>query len=221
MIYDYLGNEVFSSVPSRLRGKKILAIGDSFVKGHTLPDSDTWLHKLATRQNMTAVNYGVNGASLAYSNPESYPSIMENYQTYITNNPNMDYVIVIAGHNDASANLHGGTAIPIGTDSDTVNTTFKGALNILISALITAYPTGHILFLSPFNRHGTESDYADAMKEITGIYSVPFYDCYRRSGICFQNNAQNLTFGIGDSLHLNAAGNERFSYIIESKLLEL
>lgn len=218
MIYDISGNEI---IHDRLHNKSILAIGDSFVKGHTLSDTDTWLYKLAGRHNMISVNCGINGTSLAYSNPESYPSIMENYQSYISNNPNMDYIVVIAGHNDASANLHGGTAIPIGTNTDSVNTTFKGALNILISALITAYPTGHILFLSPFNRHGTEADYAEAMKDITGIYSIPFYDCYRRSEVCFQNNAQNSAFGIDDSLHLNAAGNERLSHIIEAKLFEL
>lgn len=218
MIYDINGNVIINN---RLQGKKILAIGDSFVKGHTLSESQTWLYKLATRNGMTAVNCGRNGASIAYSNPESYQSIMETYQADITNNPNMDYIIVLAGHNDASPTGHGGTAIPIGANTDSINTTFKGALNILIPALLTAYPSAHILFMSPFNLRGIEEDYADAMKEITGIYSIPFYDCYRRSTVCFQNTAQAETFELGNTLHLNEAGQERFSYIVESKLLEL
>lgn len=217
MVYDINGN----SIDNRLSGKKILAIGDSFVRGDTATDSQLWLTKLASRNNMTAYNHGINGASIAYSNPETYPSIMERYQSIISAVPSTDYVVVLAGHNDANPSIHGGTAIPIGENTDDVNTTFKGALNILISALLTAYPTAIMLFMSPFNRREYEGEYAEAMEEVTGLYSVPFYDNYKRSSVCFQNSAQKNAFDLNNTLHLNEAGHERFSYIVEEKLLSL
>ena len=214
-------NGELTGVKNRLCGKTLLVIGDSFVEGHTLSESQTWAYKLADRNGMTCINKGINGASIAYSANEQYTSIVESIASIINSVSSADYVVVLAGHNDANADLHGGTAIPIGNDDDAANTTYKGALNIIIDALLDAYPTAHILLCAPFNRRGIEEDYAAAMETMAGIYSVPFFDSYHRSTICFQNTAQNTTYELENTLHLNEAGHERFSYIIDAQLQKI
>lgn len=217
MLYDYEGNPIGGE--SRLTGKKILAIGDSFIKGHTLSDSQTWVHKLAQRNGMTSYNYGINGASIAYdAGHTTYTSVSEALPSILSAVSSTDYVVLLGGHNDANPDLHGGTAIPIGNNTDTVNTTFKGALNIIITDLLGAYPTAKMLFLSPFNRRGIEKPYEEAMKEITGLYSQRFFDCYDRSGITFDVAEVAAVYELNGSLHLNEAGQERFSYVVESLL---
>ena len=208
MIYDYNGNEITGM---RLVGKKLLGIGDSFIAESTAGAGNDLLSKIADGKNMTVYNYGVSSSSLAYDANETVPSVMSRYQSIIASVPAADYVVVLAGHNDSNPDLHGGTAISIGQDTDTVNTTFKGALNILIDALLTAYPTAGILFLTPFQRRGTEEPYVDAMIEMCAKYSVPVFDNFRESGIYLYNTAQDQQFDVGN-LHLNAKGNERMAH---------
>lgn len=201
-----------------LISKKILAIGDSFVSGHTLSDSQTWLYKLANRNNMTKYNYGLNGSSLAKASGQSTQCVMDRLNSILSSVPSADYILVLAGHNDSNASLNGGQAIPIGENSDTLNTTFKGAMNNLIKALIDKYPTGKLLFLTPFNRRTTEEPYVNAMKEICAKYSIPCFDNYHGSGICFQNSTHLANYDLSSSLHLNEKGQERISYVYESIL---
>lgn len=198
--------------------KKIGAIGDSFVDYNTVGSGKCWLDKIANRNGMTVYNYGLSSSSLAYDPNQTVLSVMDRYQSMISEAPNLDYVLVLAGHNDSNASLHGGTAIPIGSNADTVNTTFKGALNILIKALLDAYPLARIVFLTPFNRRGTELPYVDAMKEICGLYSIPCFDNYRGSGVCFQNSNQRVYYDLNNTLHLTELGNEFVSYKYESLL---
>lgn len=220
-LFNGNGSLVYAEVDTGLNNKKLLAIGDSFIKGDGVQSSKCFISLIGAMYNMSVSNCGINGASLAYSANEQYTSIMETYEDDIANNPEMDVVIVLVGHNDSNAAIHGGAAIPIGSDNDNVNTTFKGALNILINALLNAYPTAKILFLSPFKRTGNESAYAEAMEEITGKYSVAYYDNYKRSTICFTNAAQNSAYGVGTTKHLNVAGHARYSQIVTAKLCEL
>lgn len=200
-----------------LYGKKILAIGDSFVNG-ALSDDKEWVSLIASRNNMTVYNYGQSGSPLAYAPVQTYPAIMTNLSNILAQVNTVDYVVLMAGHNDANPSINGGSAIPIGENGDTVNTTFKGALNLTITALLNAYPTAKILFLAPFNRRGIEEPYAEAMKEICGIWSVPCFDNYHSSGISFQNDAQLAVYDLNNSLHLNEAGQERISMLYESIL---
>lgn len=193
---------------SNLQGKTITAIGDSFIDYNTQGLGNDLLSKIAYGKNMTIHNYGLSSSSLAYDPNQTVLSVMDRYQDMISSVPQTDYLIVLAGHNDSNASLHGGSPIPIGNDDDTVNTTFKGALNILCNALLTAYPSANILFLTPFRRRDTEFPYCVAMEEVCSKYSIPVFNNYKNSGICFKNSAQDALYDI-ENLHLNALGNER------------
>lgn len=200
-----------------LNGKKILAIGDSFVQGNGLDHSLTWVGQLASRNNMVSYNYGLNGSCIADNPSQTIPSVMDRYEDILNTVKDVDYVLVLAGHNDSNSSLNGGSAIEIGHNEDNVKTTYKGALNILINALINAYPTAKILFLTPFNRRGTEKPYVEAMKEICGKYSIPCFDNFHSCGIDLQN-ATHLSIYEQTSLHFNEKGHERISYLYESIL---
>ena len=167
---------------------------------------------------MTAYNFGRSGSSLAYAPVQTYPTIVTNLPSIMAQVNAVDYVVLMVGHNDANPSLNGGSAIPIGDNGDAVNTTFKGALNLTITALLNAHPTAKILFLTPFNRQSIEEPYTQAMKEICGIWSIPCFDNYHNSGICFQNEAQAGVYELSSSLHLNEAGQERISMLYESIL---
>lgn len=199
-----------NSVNNPLYGKKILGIGDSFIDYSTQGLGKDLLSKIAYGSNMTIYNYGLSSSSLAYDSKQTVSSVMDRLETILTNVPTTDYIVVLIGHNDSNPDLHGGTSIPIGTNSDNTNTTFKGALNILIKALLDKYPKAGILFLTPFNRRGTEKEYAEAMKEVCGLYSQVVYDNYHSSGICFQNSTHVTTYDNGN-FHLNELGNEKMA----------
>lgn len=211
-------NESSGSV-SVLNGKTFICIGDSFVKGHTLSESQTWAYKLANRHNMTYHKHAVNGVSLTYKSGQTSTALINSIDDFLSGVSAADYVIVLAGHNDANPDLNGGSAVPIGENTDEINTTFKGALNLLIDKLYTKYPTAKLLFLTPFNRRGIEEPYVEAMKEICGIWCVPCFDNYHSGGICFQNAAQAAKYELSATLHLNEAGQERVSYLYESLLI--
>lgn len=222
IFYNYSGDQIFTSQSSSssgpLQGKKLLAIGDSFVKGHTLTEDKTWAAKIAQRNGMTQYVYATNGVSLAYASGQSATALVNTMGTITAQVPSADYILLLAGHNDANPDLNGGSAIPIGENTDTGNTTFKGALNQTISTLLDAYPTAKLLFLTPFNRRGIEEPYAEAMKEVCGNWCVPCFDNYHSSGICFRSDAQAGAYELSDSLHLNEAGQERISQLYESIL---
>ena len=207
-----------NGIENKLKNKKILAIGDSYIKGHTLSDNQTWLYKLANRNNMTKYNYGVNGICLAKATTQTNGCIMDNINNIISSVTSTDYIVVLAGHNDSNASLNGGAAIPIGSNTDEVNTTFKGALNNLITLLLNAYPKAKILFLTPFNRRNTEEPYCNAMKEICANYGIPCFDNFHAGGVCWQNTSQKNVYDLNNSIHFNEEGQERLSYLYESIL---
>lgn len=206
-MFDGLGNEININ---RLYGKTITAIGDSYVAGNNIGEVNTWLYKLANRNNMTYYKLGLNGDTLINIALQS---------KYTTINQNSNYIIVFAGHNDSSANKD------IGQNTDTTANTFKGALNVLCKGLMNNYPKARILFVTPTHRTGNEKSYVDAIKEICGEYGIPVWDAYRNLGILVDNQMgvdmqeEFEQVYVGNyNIHLNVLGNEYLSYKIEEQL---
>lgn len=201
-----------------LYGKKIIAIGDSMTKGHTLSNSQTWLYKIAKRNNMTSVNYGKNGVALSYNSTYSggYPASDSVVARYSSMDDDADYIIVFAGTNDIR------NGIAMGTDDSTDNTSFKGALNVLCKGLIDKYPNKHIMFITPYaETYGSYTkeiaqSYIDAIKTICKKYNIPVFDNSTIGGIDFSNDIQKATLTLGDNTHLNETGMEYVSYKYEN-----
>lgn len=209
MIYDINGN-VLSANDARLVGKKLAAIGDSYVSGvRGNQEADMWWYKIAERNSMTVTALGVGGESLR---------VMVQTERYKNIPANSDYICVLSGNNDTSYDY-----TPIGTNTDTENTTFYGCLDILCKWLMQNRPTARKLFITPMHRSNTVDyiPYINAIKEVCYRYSIPCWDSYGGLDILI-NGASGVTQSIFETtnpgVHLNALGQDYLSYKVEEQL---
>lgn len=198
-----LGVSSFAQTPeNHLNGKIINVIGDSYVRNHKRPYQEAWHSLVAERNGMTYRNYGRNGGCIAFDRTDEGfgKSIIERYKEM---NDTADYVIVIAGHNDAGK---------IKNNADSLGM-FKAAMRQLCEGLIEKYPKAKIAFVTPWhvNRDGFVQ-VTDAIIEICGEYSIPVLNAAKESGIHVGNDAFRKVYfqGPNDTAHLNALGHERF-----------
>jgi lysophospholipase L1-like esterase len=103
-----------------------------------------------------------------------------------------DVIFVAGGTNDFQYSWSA-----FGVMADRTPYTFYGALHTLCLGLLTKYPTATIVFATPIKRAQdsyttpdstntlgkTLKDYADAIKEVCGYYSIPVIDLYNISGL--------------------------------------
>lgn len=204
-LYSFDGTKIGFN---RLSGKKITAIGDSYVD--TVHDtSKEWLGMIAARNGMIAYNMGVGGEPLrTIVTSERYKNI----------NSESDYIVVFSGHNDVHYDY-----TPVGEMGDTTATTFYGCLDILCKGLLNLYPSARILFITPTHRtiNYDYTPYVEAMKEVCYKYSIPCWDAYGELSILVGGvngvTAQSTIFEL-QPLHLNELGREYLSYKIEEQL---
>lgn len=203
---------VSDSIDTRMIGKKIIAIGDSMVQGHSISKDAGWLAMIANRNSMRYVNYGINGRYMSNKLYGEYPGVVDSFQDM---DDDADYIIVFAGTNDATA------SVTIGNDDSIDPSEFKGALNLICDGLLTKYPTKHIMFITPYLRNTNYPQYIEAIETICAKYSIPVFNNAKNGGICWQNDAQVAALTLGDTLHLNLAGMEYASYKYEAFLKKI
>ncbi len=137
----------------------------------------------------------------------------------------VDFIVLGFGTND----LTGGTC-PIGTNSDNTGTTIKGAMNLFLSKIQTAFPKIEILVITPIYRNieGVSSDtYAngrtppvtmrniiDAEEEIAKINHIDVLTMYDTLGM----NAKTLTTYTVDGTHLSDFGAQKYALKVANKL---
>lgn len=217
IIYEHINSSTSLSAmhtPNRLYGKKIVAIGDSMVAGNGVAEDDLWLTRIAKRNNMSYVNYGINGSFLSRKAGlvDKCDGVCD--RTSLMDD-DADYIIVYAGTNDAGNN------ITIGNESSTNKEEFIGALVQTCKQLLTKYPTGKIMFITPYKKYSTFIPYIEAIETICGQYGIPVFNNYKNGGICWQISAQTNLLSQGDNTHLNATGHEFVSYKFEEALRRL
>ena len=202
-----------AEIGNRLYSKKIIAIGDSMVEGHSISKDEGWLAMIANRNNMTYVNYGINGTFMTNKLFNSKKGVVERYMDM---DDDADYVVVFAATNDANA------GVTIGTNDSTNPAELKGALNIICTGLLSKYPTAKIMFITPYLRKESYRSYAQAIHDICeDKYSIKVYDNIKHGGICWTNDAQVQALTLKDTYHLNLAGMEYASYKYEEELKRL
>lgn len=196
-----------------LQGKTIGVIGDSYVRNHRDSIGNTWHCKFAKKHGMAYYNYGRNGNCITVDLKKWGPSILSRYKTM---KDSLDYVVVIAGHNDC------GHIDSIGID------TFKTRLDSLCRGLIDRYPQAQILFFTPWtckNFTGSNREkVVDAMLEVCGSNGIPVFDSARNSGIYVASDRFRRIYfqggGKRDFAHLNAKGHDRFLPVAEAFILQ-
>lgn len=213
-----------TSGSDRWKNRILNCLGDSITAGYGT--TKIYHDYLKEFLGLTTVNnYGINGTKIASIDGVDTSAMSVRY-TNMDNNS--DIILVFGGTNDY------GNAIPLGTYTDNVNTTFFGALNVLIKGLLNKYPSKTILFATPLQRNytlggvggiagvGANSagftllQYVDAIIEVCGYYSIPVIDLYRNAGI----STLNITNFSTDGLHPVAVGHERIAYKMASFINE-
>lgn len=225
ILATYVAERTSKKADNPLKGKKIVAIGDSMVYGHSLndgrgeewSDADTWLGKLAYRNEMRHKNYGVNGCYMSH-NPKGGQTIYDVYARYQSMDNDADYVVVFAGTNDCN------DSITIGTEDSTDPTTFYGALNAICDGLQAKYPTAKIAFFTPYARSGIKGrckQYRDAICTACERGGIPVFDNIKNGGINWDVTEQVNLLTLNDTYHLNVAGMEWASQKYEKFLLSI
>lgn len=215
--------KIEESLRSKWYGKTMLSIGDSQTY------NNRWQPFVSSYLGMASLVQGFSGYTVAVSNPNNAGyCISSNYilgqiDTYLEDK-DFDVVLVMGGTNDWGYDgvRHEGYAnIQIGENTDTTNTTFKGAVKAIVSHFQKLYPGKEVVLMSNIggrsidngeetpqtdmtapltNANGyTQATFATAMREIAewlGVAFIDVFDC----GITIYNTAYYLS----DGLHINA-----------------
>lgn len=206
-----------------LKGKKIAFLGDSITEGAGVSDkSNIFWNILGQQTGAQVYGYGIGGTRIARQHK---PSACAQWDLdFISRVDSMiddaDIVVVFGGTNDFG---HGDA--PFGVMSDRTNDTFYGALHVLYQKLCQRYPSAQIVVMTPTHRSsedeiglneqgvrraGKLADYAEAIRQVAEVYSIPVLDLFRVSGIQPKIPAQKELF-MPDGLHPNDAGHRRIA----------
>ncbi len=196
---------------SSLYGKTINVIGDSYVRNHLRPVEESWHAKVAKKYHMKYNNYGRNGVCIAFDRERFGKSLLTQYAQM---NDSADYVLVIAGHNDAEFVKNNSDSLLI----------VKDAMDKLCKLLIAKYPSAKIAFVTPWNvpRQGFQQ-VIGVMEEICAKYSIPILNAAKKSGIYVWDEAFGKLYfqSPKDTAHLNDKGHNLFMNKGEKFLLGL
>ena len=210
-----------------LRNKTIAILGDSLTGGYGAScDENKYHHLLMSRCGIKEIlDYGEGGTRIAAPTKIEKDNNRARCFAYRVDemDENADIVIVFGGTND-----YGYEVTPLGSFDDTDETTFYGALHILMKKLSVKYVDKRIVVMTPTHRlsetrDGVVPDFKDyvyAIKEIAEYYAIPVLDIYATSGLQ-PNISENKATYFVDGLHPNDKGYERIADLLEKFLINL
>ena len=194
-----------NEVNNPLYGGRLCCIGDSLTGVYYKTEEESWPYLIAKWNNMKLDNLGISGNPMAKTDSYTENDCMAERVDDLDANKYYTHIFVMGGANDYNY------SIPIGTNTDSVITTFKGAINHIIDTLIQKFPFAHIVFATTYQRNANKLDepYADAMLEVCEYRCIPCLDNYRKSGVLMFNERwmryHGATHALGNN-HLSAAG---------------
>lgn len=190
-------------------------IGDSYFGSNNPGKEYVWPQLLADKYDFNLDNKGIGGSTMSNFVTTNNPMV-NRYNQMPDNNPQI--VLLQGGRNDRNQN------VPIGENTDTDTTTFKGAVNFLITKMQEKYPDAFLICITPW-KINTDRDRNDLNKN-TYDYAVAMVEvCEYRNVVCFnaadtdlsQVYMENADFraeyciASGDISHLNIKG---FQYVM-------
>ncbi len=197
-LVDWLAESKEKTNYTCLEGKTINFLGDSYFEGDGIDKRWTWPALLGQKYNMSFVNHGMGGTTIANVNANS---MVNRYTKLPDNNP--DIVIIEGGRNDFNNN------VPIGTNTDTSTTTFKGGLNKLIDGVRAKYPNAFIICVTPWY-HSQNLAYGNAMIEVCESKGVACFNAMDREttgvDVTDSNFLKTYTNNGNSISHLNVEG---------------
>ena len=212
------GDTIFSYTLNSITASEftlVSALGDSITNGYN-PNgyvTDTYQKLIADKLNAGFQKLGVNSTPICpnsdYTDGQNNNAFVYRY-TQIS--ANADLIIVAGGTNDFRHN------VPLGTPNDDASdfeTTFYGAVDYLITNIVTSYVGAKLVFITPFhqindtvaNNAGFKlTDYINAIKDKCSQYGITCIDGYSYSGVSLI--PAFVTNFMSDSLHPNGDGHK-------------
>ncbi len=191
---------IFSAISLLADGGVMCVFGDSYVRNHRCPVSETWHAKVAVRLGLKYVNCGVNGNCVAFDRTdEGYGRAMVDRVDELPDSA--DVIIIIAGHNDAGMIAH---------VKDCSIEQFSLNLDRMLKSLRSSYPDAAIGYVTPW--HVDRAGFAEVISEIRRVCAdnaVPVLDS-ASCGIDVNNVKFRERYfqGINDTAHLNNDGHD-------------
>lgn len=190
-----------------VQAQKVLnVIGDSYVANHRRPAEEAWHYKMATELGYTYNNYGRNGSCVAFdrSHDGKYDFGPALWVRYTAMSPDADYVLIIAGHNDADKVKQNADSLQMFADS----------LEVLLSGIERLCPKARIGYVTPWyvNRPGFKQ-VCKVIKNTCKQHGIPVLMNYDKKSIIKVRDAafrKRYFQGADDTAHLNNEGHDLF-----------
>lgn len=185
-------------------GLTLCVFGDSYVRNHRRPASETWHAKAAEALGMRYLNFGINGNAVAYDRSDRGFGI-EMTRRYAELPDSVDVLLLIAGHNDA---------VMLAKDGNFSK--FSNALDTLCTRLQRKYPDAAIGFVTPWpvNRNYFAEVIAE-INRICALHGIEVFDAAKAGGIDVNDPVFREKYfqdkGVNDTAHLNSAGHDRLT----------
>ena len=207
-----------------LTGKKWIAMGDSITAA-----ANSYCNVIATRYNANLdKTYAVSGAKIHKKSADETAYILSEAYLNIPLDSNPDLITVAAGTNDYTP-AYSTHPQSIGTMSDRTNTTFYGALHVLLSGLRARFPDARIGFISQIPRGDVRytryDDYVTnkqrAVSEVCDYYSIPLWEGYKEFGANPTDSQVWQDKHMPDGLHPSVDGHIWYANRVEQFILNL
>lgn len=185
----------YSFLLSKNRGLKWRTFGDSITNG--VPNG--WRFLVSIELGLENINDAKDGATISYVSNSA--RIISEYIDTVGNDG--DIITVSAMVNDVSA------GVPLGTFSDTTNTTFYGAYKMVAEKLLKKYTGKKIAFFTGIQRQGNTflKPYCDVIKEVGAFYGIPVLDLNATCGL-YPDLPEYMIYYDNIGLHPNAEGHK-------------
>ena len=192
---------------------RLAVIGDSYVENHKHPYSETWHARMAERLGLSYQNIGKNGSCVAFDRTKEWcgASLLQRHRQI---DSEADYVLIIAGHNDADKCRNRRDSLQMFADS----------LRALIEGIRQHCPKARVGYVSPWgvDRVGFKQ-VGKAIRQVCRKMDVPLLDNYDKT--CpirvGDDGFRKLYFQAErDWAHLNATGHELYLPTAEKWFLD-
>jgi lysophospholipase L1-like esterase len=190
-----------------MQAQKVLnIIGDSYVANHRRPAEEAWHAKMAAELGLKYNNYGRNGSCVAFDRTHDgkYNFGPAMWVRYTEMSPDADYVLIIAGHNDAGK---------VGESADSLKM-FADSLEVLLTGIEKLCPKARIGYVTPWyvDRPGF-APVCKVIKEVCKRHEIPVLYNYDENCVIQVRDAafrKKYFQGTNDTAHLNAEGHDLF-----------
>lgn len=207
----------------RIKGKTVVFFGDSICAG--AGDTGGYAKPIQETTGCIANNLGRSGATIANAGASTY-KIVNMVKEF---SGAADLIVVEGGTNDYNQGVALGEITATYAD-ELDETTFCGALESAIQALLTNYPTAQLFGVfthrdvsdTVTNSNGvTKKEFHDKAIAIYEKYALPYYDAYKDSGFitaystasgtpAFFKRISDMHTYNGDKVHPNEAGYAKY-----------